>query len=186
VGASGSSVTSIIDKIVELHLALDRVGLPHAFGGALALAWCTRMARGTIDIDINLFVDPSSASTVYDALPGGIELTDRGRAEVARDGQTRLWWEETPLDLFFNTTPFHETVATRARVESFNGEQVPFLACRDIAVFKAFFDRPKDWVDLGEMATAGTLDYESVIGTLVVHLGGGDHRIERLRSLAVS
>jgi len=32
--------------------ALDDADVPHAFGGALALAWCTQRARGTIDIDL--------------------------------------------------------------------------------------------------------------------------------------
>ena len=44
-------------KIVALHRALERAQLPHAFGGALALAWCTQRARGTIDIDVNVFVN---------------------------------------------------------------------------------------------------------------------------------
>lgn len=50
-------------------------------------------------------------------------------------------------------------------------------------MFKAFFDRTKDRADLEEMHAAGTLDVEAVSGVLVNHLGGGDHRIERLRAL---
>jgi hypothetical protein len=30
---------SLADKIVAVHRALDAADLPHAFGGALALAW---------------------------------------------------------------------------------------------------------------------------------------------------
>jgi hypothetical protein len=102
---------------------------------------------------------------------------------LERDGQARLWWDETPVDVFFNTTGFHEAAAGRVRVEPFGGEQVPFLACRDIAVFKAFFNRTKDWADLEAMADAGTLDVEAVLGVLVAYLGGTDERIERLRML---
>ena len=47
----------LVDKILALHAALDDAEIPHAFGGALALAWCTERARGTIDIDLNVFVD---------------------------------------------------------------------------------------------------------------------------------
>jgi hypothetical protein len=61
---------------------------------------------------------------------------------------------------------------------------VPFLACRDLAVFKAFFDRTRDWADLEDMAAAGTLDVEAVLGVVVRYLGGEDHRVERLRALA--
>ena len=103
------------------------------------------------------------------------------RHAIATDGQARLWWDETPVDVFYNTTPFHEQVASRVRFEAFAGATVPFLACNDLAVFKAFFDRTKDWADLEEMAAAGTLDVESVLGVLVHYLGGDDPRVERLR-----
>ena len=83
---------------------------------------------------------------------------------IERDGQTRLWWETTPLDLFVNTTEFHEQLADRARVEWFDGAEVPFLSCSDLAVFKAFFNRTKDWADLEEMIAAGTLDVDRLVG----------------------
>ena len=65
-------------------------------------------------------------------------------------------------DVFLDTTPFHTAVGERVRWEPFAGSDVPFLACRDLAVFKGFFDRTKDWADLEEMAAAGTLDVEAV------------------------
>ncbi len=175
---------NLVERIVAVHGGLQAAGIPHAFGGALALAWCTQRARGTIDIDVNLFVDVDDRDRVFAALPNGVAVTDDDRVRVERDGQTRLWWDATPVDVFFNTTPFHEQAAARARWEDFAGERVPFLACRDLAVFKAFFDRTKDWADLEEMATAGTLDVEAVLGVLVRYLGGDDPRIEKVRRLA--
>ena len=56
----------LVDKIVALHRSFEAARIPHAFGGALALAWCTQRARGTIDIDVNVFV-PSDASKVASA-----------------------------------------------------------------------------------------------------------------------
>lgn len=174
---------NLVARIAELHRALAAADIPHAFGGALALAWCTERARATIDIDVNVFVTVDRADAVYDALPAAIHVTPADREAISRDGQTRLWWDQTPVDIFFNTTDFHLDVARRARVETFAGEQVPFLACRDLAVFKAFFGRTKDWADLEEMRDAGSLDIENVLGVLVGHLGADDDRIERLRSL---
>ncbi len=174
----------LVDQILELHRSLEAGGIPHAFGGALALAWCTQQARGTIDIDVNLFVDTVRADRAFGALPDPIAITEADRARVARDGQTRLWWDTTPVDVFFNTTPFHAEVADRARTETFAGAEIPFLACNDLAVFKAFFDRTKDWADLEAMHEAGTLHAPTVLGVLVAHLGGTDPRIERLRRLA--
>ena len=176
---------NLVERIVALHRALDAADVPHAFGGALALAWCTERARGTIDIDVNVFVPNDEADLVYAALPAGVPVTDDDRAAVARDGQTRLWWDQTPVDVFFNTTDFHVQAAERARLEDFAGARVPFLACRDLAVFKAFFNRTKDWADLEEMHTAGALDAEAVLGVLALYLGGDDDRIERLRALVI-
>jgi hypothetical protein len=120
------------EKMVAVHHALADAAIHHAFGGALALAWCTQRARGTI----------------------------------------------------LNTTAFHEAVADRVRWEPFADHELPFLSCDDLAVFKAFFNRTKDWADLEEMRDAGTLDIATVAGVLVHHLGADDERIARLRSLA--
>ena len=175
---------NLVEQIVALDEALAAAEVPHAFGGALALAWCTQRARATIDIDVNLFVDIASADTVLDVLPSGVVVTDANRRTIAKDGQARLWWDETPVDVFFNTTPFHEAAAGRARYESFAGAEIPFLSCPDLAVFKAFFNRTKDWADLEEMSAAGSLDVEAVLGVLAHYLGADDERIERLRSIA--
>lgn len=176
---------NLVERIVALHRALDAEDVPHAFGGALALAWCTERARGTIDIDVNVFVSSAEAERVYVALPAGIVVTDDDRAAIERDGQTRLWWDRTPVDVFFNTTDFHSRAASRARIEDFAGARVPFLACRDLAVFKAFFNRTKDWADLEEMHAAGALDAEAVLGVLALYLGGDDQRLARLRDLVI-
>ena len=170
-------------KIVELHQHLQRAQLPHAFGGALALAWCTGQARATIDIDINVFVTTQQMDEVFAAFPKAIVATQEQRALLKRDGQVRLWWEQTPVDLFLNTLPFHERVAGRCRWETFMEQAVPFLACQDLAVFKAFFNRTKDWADLEAMQSAGTLDKPGVAAILIEHLGQDDERIAALMAL---
>ena len=50
-------MSTLTDKIIELHQALEDADIAHGFGGALALAWCTQRARGTIDIDLYIFID---------------------------------------------------------------------------------------------------------------------------------
>jgi hypothetical protein len=171
------------EKILAIHAALARADVPHAFGGALALAWCTEQARGTIDIDVNLFAAPGAARALLTALPTEVEWSDADVALIERDGQARLWWGPTPVDVFTSTTPFHEQAATRVRWEDLGGQPVPFLDCGDLAVFKAFFNRTRDWADLEDMATAGTLDIGAVAGVLVTYLGADDERLDRLRRL---
>jgi hypothetical protein len=171
-------------KIVGLHQSLRDAQVPHAFGGALALAWCTQQARGTIDIDVNLFVEPTEVRSTLAALPDAVRWTDDDVALLERDGQARLWWDGTPVDVFFNTTDFHTDAAARTRWEPFAGEDIPFLSCRDLAVFKAFFNRTKDWADLEAMAEAGALDVDAVLGVLLRYLGTDDERVARLSGVS--
>lgn len=175
--------TGLPYKMVAIHESLAAARISHAFGGALALAWCTQQARGTIDLDINVFVSPERTASALAALPPEIVATDDDRALLERDGQARMWWESTPVDVFLNTTEFHEQVATRVHLEPFAGERLPFLACHDLAVFKAFFNRTKDWADLESMVAAGSLDVSAVAGVLAAFLGAADDRIEHLLSL---
>lgn len=177
-------MSGLVDKIVLIDESLTQAGLPHAFGGALALAWCTERARGTIDIDLNVFVPADRADDVVRGLPVGVRSADDDLVGLRRDGQVRLWWETTPLDLFLDTTEFHDAAATRVRFEPFGGREVPFLSCTDLAVFKAFFNRTKDWADLEEMRSAGSLDLDRVVGVLVRYLGADDERVARLLALA--
>ena len=176
-------MSTLVRKIVAVHRALDRAGLPHAFGGALALAWCTQRARATIDIDVNIFVDAARSHSVVAALPRGVVCDAKQLTALERDGQVRLWWEQTPLDVFLDTTPFHREAFARCREEDFGGTRVPFLSCHDIAVFKAFFNRTKDWADLEEMRDAGTLEVGRVIAVLADLLGADDERIGKLEAL---
>ena len=171
------------ERIVALHKALAKAELPHAFGGALALAWCTQRARGTIDIDVNVFVDTQQSADVFRALPKKVVRDEDDLETLRREGQVRIWWDKTPLDLFLNTTPFHHEAALRTRWELFAGESLPFLSCDDVAVFKAFFNRTKDWADIEEMIAAGTLDIAQVTAVLVRYVGIDDERIARLTAL---
>ena len=178
-----SSSGGLPEKMLEIHEHLQAAGIDHAFGGALALAWCTRQARGTIDLDVNIFVRPERADEILATLPKGVVATSEDRALLVRDGQARLWWGTTPVDVFLNTTEFHDAVAGRVRWEPFGGAVLPFLACDDLAVFKAFFNRTKDWADLEAMRDAGSLDVAAVAGVLATLLGNDDERIARLLSL---
>jgi len=178
-------MTSMVDKILVISAALESRRLPYAFGGALALAFCTERARGTIDIDVNVFVGQDEAGRALSSLCPPVSYVDEDLVAVERDGQIRLWWEQTPVDLFLNTTDFHLQVAQRRQVQNFGDRQIPFLGCSDLAVFKAFFNRTKDWADLEEMLAIGAINVDQTLGVLVRYLGEDDDRVERLRSLTV-
>ncbi len=173
----------ITQKIVRLHDALEAARLAHAFGGALALAWCTEQARGTIDIDLNVFIDPDRTTELFAALPKPVRRSDRELGECLATGQVRLWWSATPIDVFTNTTDFHRAAADRSVHHEFASRTIPFLGCSDVAVFKAFFDRTKDWADIEAMVAVRALDVDLILGALVHYLGPDDQRVARMRSV---
>lgn len=179
------SELGIVAKMQRISRALTAADLAHAFGGALALAWCVGEVRATMDIDVNVFIGADRLEELLEALPRGATWHDEDVAALREDGQARLRWGRHPVDVFLNTTAFHERAAERVQRETLAGSSLPFLACDDLAVFKAFYARPKDWVDLQSMLEAGSLEVARVLGTLVEHLGVGDERVARLRELAV-
>jgi len=171
------------DKLIGLHTSLERGGIPHAFGGAIALAYCTFEPRGTQDLDINIFVPHQDAARALVLLPAEVVVTEANRRQIAIDAQARLWWDETPIDVFFNNVPFHELVAARVRLVDFADTQIPVLDCMALAVFKAFFNRTKDWADLEAMAAAEQLDMTAVSIWIARLLGDDDGRISRIAEL---
>jgi len=62
----------------------------------------------------------------------------------------------------------------------FEGEEIPVLGPVELAVFKAMFDRTRDWADIEAMLAAGNLDVDAVRERLVGVLGAGDERLARL------
>ena len=164
-------MSSIADKIL-------------AIGAALALAFCTERARGTIDIDVNVFVGRDRAAEVLDALPPQVAHLDGDLRALVSDGQVRVRWDATPVDVFLDTTEYHVEAAQRRRMHEFGGRQLPFLGCSDLAVFKAFFNRTQDWADLENMVAIRAVNLDQTIGVLVRYLGEDDERVARLRGLA--
>ena len=153
--AFGSDVGT---KLVAIHRALDSAGIEHAFGGAIALAYAVPEPRATIDIDINISVPVDLAQSVVDALPDGVVARPGVVDRIAHDGQDRLRWGDVPVDLFFPQHEFHAVVARRVRCEPFRDTVIPVITPTDLTVFKALFNRRKDWPDIESMLRAGAVD----------------------------
>lgn len=170
------------DRLLALHDALDAAHIPHAIGGAIALGYCTLEPRGTRDLDVNVFVGPDRVKDVFAALPQPVAINGLSLEQAERDGQVRLWWEQTPIDLFFSVLPFHKEVAKGVRHVSFQDRTIPVLACTALAVFKAMFDRPRDWVDIEAMVEARAIDFDEA-RRWVVEMVGEDARAEKLTAL---
>ncbi len=167
------------DKILALNHALRAV--PHAFGGALALAYYAE-PRATIDIDVNVFIPATDAEPALLPLRAlGIASDASAHGTVTRDGQLRLYWDRTPVDLFFNYDPFHDAAASAVRRVPFAASTIPILSAEHLTVCKVVFDRAKDWVDIAEMRAARTpLDAAEVIRWVERIVGDSDPRYERV------
>lgn len=171
---------TLAEQLVELHRALVAAGVRHAFGGAIALAYWTLDPRGTSDIDVNVFLSAEAPGTALAALPADIGQPPGTADAIRRDGQIRLWWDETPVDLFFDYVRVHADAAEHVRTVPFAGVEVPILGPVELAVFKCMFDRTRDWADLEAMAAAGTLDVAAVRASLLTMLPPDDQRFARL------
>ena len=175
---------SLADKVVAIHVALAAAGLPHAIGGALALAYHGE-PRMTVDIDVNVFVAPSEAPAVGKALgPLGVSLDRLATAE--RDGQVRLWWGRTPVDLFFAYDEVHHTMAEGVEMVRFADIDLPILCAEDLVFCKAVLDRPKDWIDIDQvlLGAGPRFDIARVRRLLDRIVGSEDQRRGRLDEAA--
>jgi hypothetical protein len=171
-------------RIVAVHEMLDSMRVPHQFGGAIALAWY-RSPRATTDIDLNVTLSPSEAEPVLGALSHlGVSVSGPDRAAIERDGQARLDWDGSYLDVFFATLDLHREMETRSREVAFGPVHMQILSPEHLIVCKAVFDRPKDWVDIEEIVSWGTeVDGASVLSWIDELLGGDSAQHERLLEL---
>lgn len=176
-------MVDLIEKLFALHDALTKSGLPHAFGGAIALAYCTQEPRGTRDLDVNIFTDHSNAREALGSMPEGVRVSDADVTAVLADAQVRLWWDETPVDVFLNNVPFHREAAKDVRWVPLAGRNIPVLGCASLIVFKAFFDRTKDWADIEAIVESGERGPASALESLRALLGADAEPVRRLAKL---
>jgi hypothetical protein len=180
-------VTLALDeKVVALERALRAAQIPHAFGGAIALAYYAT-PRGTHDVDVNLFVPASQLDRVLAALaPLGVEpASEPALWQRQRDGQLRVSWDGTPLDLFFSYDALHDACSERRREVAFAGERITILSAEDLTIFKVLFAREKDWRDLRELlfAQGERFERDYALGWLERIVAPDDGRLARFRSL---
>jgi hypothetical protein len=176
-------MSELVDKLFAVHDALRAESLPHAFGGAIALAYCVEEPRGTRDLDVNIFCDAADANRVLGALPGEVRVSVEDVKRVKRDGQARLFWDGVPIDVFLNNLPLHEEVAASIVWVPLEGRDAPVLDCASLVLFKSFFDRTKDWGDIEAVALAAPEDIEAAASKLAKLVGEEDPAYRRLAAV---
>ncbi len=178
------SEPTLPDKILDIHHALANASISHAFGGALALAYYAE-PRATDDIDINVFLAPNDFPRIQLALqPLGVD-TQVDPAAVQRDGQCRLSWTRTPIDVFLAYDQIHQAMRKQTRIVPFGDQRIPILGPEHLLACKVVFDRPKDWLDIEQMLVCvEDLDMPDIQHWLHRILGAEDPRHARLDQLA--
>ena len=174
---------TLAQRVLAIEGALSDV--PHAFGGALALAYYAE-PRATIDIDLNVFVPAERFSEVAGPLAQlGAAADDPSIAAlVRRDGQVRVMWDATPIDLFFSYDAFHDAAGAARHLVPFGDGTIPILAADHLTVCKAVFNRPKDWVDVDSMLAAETnIDAAEVLRWVARITGDEDPRYNRIAAV---
>lgn len=176
----------LLEKLLAIHSALRMNSLPHAFGGAIALAYCVQEPRGTRDLDLNVFVDAQRAAEVLAALPEGVRVDDADIERAKLDGQVRLFWDGVPVDIFLNNLPLHEEVANGLTWVELQGTQIPVLDCASLVVFKSLFARGRDWGDIEEVAATTRKDVESALKVITELVGEDDPSCRKLADIAAA
>lgn len=128
--------------------ALESVGLPYAVVGGLAVsAWATPRATQDVDLYAEL---PDAARLLLERA-----LRERGfdvpamADELERFGVFRSRsHNHVFLDIFPAVGPLGEAIVRRRRKAKIAGRTLWVIAPEDLAILKAFSDRPRDFLDL--------------------------------------
>lgn len=173
-------MTTFVEKIVAVADALTGGNVEFAFSGAIALGYHVENPRATADIDVNITAETTKARGVLRKLPDEVVWSDHDVRQIRRDGQVRLFWDRTPVDLFFPQHDLHAVVAGRVERVPFAGRTIPIVSATDLTIFKALFNRTQDWADIENMLAHGRVDRAEARDWLVRLVGPDDPRLARL------
>jgi hypothetical protein len=175
------------EAATRIGRALDAAGIDHAIGGALALG-VHGVPRGTLDVDLNVFVPEERLGEVFDVLRRvGVAVDTVSAMSAARaQGMFIGNLDGMRIDVFVPSIPFSDEAGrTRVRIASPDGGADWFLAPEALSVFKLLFARPKDFVDLERLVAVqgGALDRAYVRRWIADMMGDDDERVRKWDAL---
>lgn len=171
---------SATDVAQQLAARLESQGQEYAFGEAIALGYWSE-PRGTVDVDLTLFVSPDRPSDCIRCLQNlGCALDSRSvLTSLQEHGFCRVSYQGVRVDVFLPITRFYE-IARQKRKTVQLGEQAIVIWDADcLAVFKMMFFRRKDIADAEQMLRSAPtrLDHAWVRRNLVEIYGQRDPRV---------
>jgi hypothetical protein len=165
---------------------LDRVQVPHAFGGMIALAYHGQ-PRSTDQIEVRVLVPAAEGKGALSALQQcGLTFDAHRYARLLRrDGRVWLHQGMTMVTVVCSAPPFGQECRERMLRVPFAGVSLPILSPEDLAVCLAMDNREQDWLYLKEvLAVQGErLNHDLIRSSLTSLLGADDPRTRYFESL---
>jgi hypothetical protein len=163
-------VTALIQAAADLQAVCEAERWRYCFIGGLAvLRWGE--PRETIDVDLTLLTGFTGEAHYVDRLLQDFAPRRPDAAAFARTSRVLLLraGSGVGLDIALGGLPFEESAVSRASLFRFPPDVwLRTCSAEDLIVFKAFADRPKDWVDVeGVIIRQGDrLDWRYIVAEL--------------------
>jgi len=136
----------VAERLAE---ALDDRGQEYALGGAIALAYWAQ-PRGTLDVDVTLFLPKDKPSEVVWLLQDiGCEISASAAVSSLREHSfCRAELDGYRVDVFVPMTPFYEQARLRRKRVVLGQRTALVWDAETLTVFKMMFFRRKDLADV--------------------------------------
>ena len=135
-----------------LAAALDVRHQEYAVGGAIALGYWGA-PRGTVDVDLTLFLPPDNPSACVWLLQDlGCKLTAAQALDSLRElGFCRVEYGGVRVDVFLPTIAFYAVARDRRRIVKLGEQPIQVWDAESLVVFKMMFFRRKDIADIEQI-----------------------------------
>ena len=172
----------------DLAAALDAAKCEYAIGGAIALGFWAE-PRGTIDVDVTLFLPPKELSNCVRILQkiGCTVEASKAMSSLSEHGYCEVSYRGSRIDVFLPTISFYELARQRRKRVLLGDQLLMIWDAETLCVFKMMFFRRKDIADLEQtLRTQGKqLDRDWVYQRLIELYGSRDPRVSQWEELVL-
>jgi hypothetical protein len=169
-----------------LAAALHARHQEYAVGGAIALGYWAA-PRGTVDVDLTLFLPPDKPSACVWLLQDlGCKLTAAQALDsLQQHGFCRVEYGGVRVDVFLPTIPFYAAARDRRRTVNLSEQPIQVWDAESLVVFKLMFFRRKDIADIEQILRTQreSLDCAWIESQLQQLFGGHDPRVSQWNEL---
>jgi hypothetical protein len=146
----------------RIAAGLDAIGLSYAIGGAIALGYWGQ-PRGTLDVDLTLFVDAAKPSEAIWILQGlGCEFqTSLALASFQQHGFAQVSLDGVRIDVFLPTIDFYWTAQKRIQSVVLGDQPICIWDAETLCVFKMMFFRRKDLADVEQILRSRGTNFDA-------------------------